>query len=127
MSVHLNHTIVPARDAKASATYLAEVLGRATPKPYGPFFGVDMDNGATLDFMSADGEIPSQHYAFLVSEQEFDGIFGRIRQRGARYWADPGRRREGEINHWNGGRGLYWQDPDGHLLEVLTRPYGSGG
>ena len=127
MSVRLNHTIVPARDAKASATFLAELLGRATPKPFGPFFGVDLDNDVTLDFMSMDGKIRSQHYAFLVSEQEFDEIFGRIRQRGARYWADPGLHREGEINRRDGGRGLYWEDPDGHLLEILTRPYGSGG
>lgn len=125
--MQLNHTIVPARDAQASATYLADVLGRATPTHFGPFFAVAVDNGVTLDFMSTSGEIRSQHYAFLVGEQEFDEIFGRIRQRGTRYWADPGQRREGEINRRDSGRGLYWEDPDGHLLEILTRPYGSGG
>lgn len=126
MPVQLNHTIVPARDAKTSATYLAQVLGRAAPTQFGPFFAVDMDNGVTLDFMSTDGEIRSQHYAFLVSEEEFDTIFGRIRERGAQYWADPAQRRPGEINRRDGGRGIYWEDPNGHLLEILTRPYGSG-
>lgn len=127
MSVQLNHLIVPARDAKASATYLADVLGRAKPTHFGPFFAVDMDNGVTLDFMSTDGEIRSQHYAFLVSEQEFDEIFGRIHARGTRFWADPGQHRPDEINRRDGGRGIYWEDPDRHLLEILTRPYGSGG
>ena len=126
MAVQLNHTIVLARDAKASAEYLADILGRMRPTHYGPFYGVDVDNGVTLDFMSTDGQIRSQHYAFLVSEPEFDAIFGRIRARGAQYWADPGQRRAGEINRRDGGRGLYWEDPDGHLLEILTRPYGSG-
>lgn len=126
MSVQLNHTIVPARDAQASATYLAEVLGRAMPTLFGPFFAVEVDNGVTLDFMSTAGEIRSQHYAFLVSEQEFDEIFGRIRARGAQFWADPGQHRPGEITHRDGGRGIYWEDPDGHLLEIITRPYGSG-
>lgn len=127
MSVQLNHTIVPARDAKASATYLADVLGRAMlPAHFGPFFAVEVDNGVTLDFMSTDGEIRSQHYAFLVSEQEFDEIFGRIHARGAQFWADPGQHRPGEINRRDGGRGVYWEDPNGHLLEILTRPYGSG-
>ena len=127
MSVQLNHLIVPARDAKASATYLADVLGRTKPTHFGPFFAVDVDNGVTLDFMSTDGEIRSQHYAFLVSEQEFDAIFGRIRERDTPFWADPGQHHPGEINRRDGGRGIYWEDLDGHLLEILTRPYGSGG
>ena len=126
MTVQLNHTIVLARDAKVSARYLADILGRATPTHYGPFYAVDVDNAVTLDFMSTDGEIRSQHYAFLVGEQEFDAIFARIRERGTQYWADPGQRRACEINCRDGGRGLYWEDPDGHLLEILTRPYGSG-
>ena len=126
VSVQLNHTIVPARDAKASATYLASVLGREIPTRFGPFFGVEVDNGVTLDFMTTAGEIPSQHYAFLVSEQEFDEIFARIREQSTRFWADPGQHRPGEINRRDGGRGIYWEDPNGHLLEILTRPYGSG-
>jgi catechol 2,3-dioxygenase-like lactoylglutathione lyase family enzyme len=85
------------------------------------------ENGANLDYMDADGEITPQHYAFLISEAEFDEIFGRIRERKLPYWADPGRRQLGEINHHDDGRGVYFEDPNGHLLEIITRPYGSGG
>ena len=127
MPIQLNHTIVKARDPRASAELLAELLGRGAPVRYGPFFGVEIDNGVTLDFMQIDGEVDSQHYAFLVGESEFDEIFGRIRAHGITYWADPGKHRPGEINHGDGGRGFYWNDPDGHFLEILTRPYGSGG
>ena len=88
---------------------------------------MEVGNEVTLDFLDADGmEIQMQHYAFLVSEAEFDQIFGRIRARGLKYWADPGRTQEGEINHHFGGRGVYFQDPSGHLMEIITRPYGSG-
>ncbi|MCI0573664.1 MAG: VOC family protein [Myxococcaceae bacterium] len=127
MSIELNHTIVRARDPWASATFLAEVLGRGTPSRFGPFYGVQVDNGVTLDFMRADGDIPRQHYAFIVSEAEFDEIFGRIRERRLPYWADPLHQQPGHINHNDGGRGVYWSDPDGHNLEIITRPYGSGG
>lgn len=126
MAIHLNHTIVSARDPQASAALMAALLGRAAPVRFGPFHGVEVDNGVTLDFMRADGEIAHQHYAFLVSEEEFDQIFERIRGRGLAYWADPGHHHPGEINHGDGGRGVYWDDPDGHVLEILTRPYGSG-
>jgi catechol 2,3-dioxygenase-like lactoylglutathione lyase family enzyme len=127
MPVQLNHTIVSARDSTVSARFTAGILGLAEPKPFGPFLTVETDNAVSLDFIDADGAITSQHYAFLVSEPEFDEIFGRIRERGLSYWADPGRSRPGEINHGDGGRGAYFEDPDGHLLEILTRPYGSGG
>ncbi len=126
MAVQLNHTIIAARDSEASAAFLAEVLGLGDPVPFGPFMTVATDNDVTLDFMDADGEIPSQHYAFLVTEEEFDQIFARIQERQLPFWADPGRRRSGEINHNDGGRGVYFPDPDGHLLEIITRPYGSG-
>ncbi len=127
MPIQLNHTIVPSRHPRASATFLADILGRGAPVRFGPFHGVELDNGVTLDYVRVDGEIPRHHYAFLVSEGEFDEIFGRIRARGLQYWADPGRTRPGEINHNDGGRGVYWEDPDGHYLEIITRPYGSGG
>lgn len=126
MTIQLNHTIVPARDPQASAAFLADILGRPAPVPFGPFYGVELDNGVTLDFISDPGHFPVMHYAFLVSEDEFDQIFGRIRERGLSYWADPGQRKPGEINHGDGGRGVYWDDPSGHRLEILTRPYGSG-
>ena len=88
---------------------------------------VELDNGVSLDFADDHGPAHPQHYAFLVSETEFDEIFARIRTRGLTYWADPGRRRPGEINTNDGGRGVYWDEPGGHFLEIITRPYGSGG
>lgn len=124
MSIELNHTIVPARDPRASATFLTEMLGRPPPVKFGPFYGVELDNGVTLDFQHTEGEIEVRHYAFLVSEAEFDQIFDRIRSRGLTFWADPFHRQPGTINRNDGGRGLYWDDPDGHRLEILTRPYG---
>lgn len=126
VTVQLDHTIVAARDGRAGAAFLAEILGLAAPVAFGPFWGVVTANDVTLDFLDAEGEIQPRHYAFLISEVDFDEVFGRIEERGVRYWADPGQRRPGEINHNDGGRGVYFEDPDGHLLEVLTRPYGSG-
>lgn len=125
MAVQLNHTIVAARDASASANFLAEILGLPAPTRFGPFIVVQTGNEVSLDYLVTDEEIHSQHYAFLVSEEEFDAIFGRIQARGLQFWADPGQRRPGEINHNDGGRGVYFPDPDGHLLEIITRPYGS--
>lgn len=128
MSVKLNHTIVHATDKKASAEFAASLLGLEVQPQFGPFLPVVVANDVTLDYMDAgDGPITPQHYAFLVSEEEFDSIFGRIRKAGLTYYADPGRQRPGEINHNDGGRGVYWADPDGHFLEIITRPYGSGG
>ncbi len=126
MTVQLDHTIVSARDSKASATFFAEILGLPAPTRFGPFEVVDLDNGVSLDFLDTDDAFTIEHYAFLISEPEFDQIFARIRARGLRFWADPGRSRPGEINHNDGGRGLYFEDPNGHLLEILTRPYASG-
>ncbi len=77
--------------------------------------------------MNDDGTINQRHFAFLVSEAEFDSIFGKIRDRDMSYWADPFRKKPGEINHWDDGRGVYFDDPSGHLLEIITRPYGSAG
>ncbi|MFH5823697.1 VOC family protein [Georgenia sp. AZ-5] len=124
MAVLLNHTIVHARDRHASAEFLAEILALPRPTTYGPFTIVRVANDVSLDFAEAPGEIQAQHYAFLVSEEDFDAILGRIVARGLTYWADPYHRRPGEINTNDGGRGLYWCDPDGHNLEIITRPYG---
>lgn len=125
MAVRLNHTIVAAHDRDASARFLTEVLGLPAPTHFGPFAVVQVGD-TSLDVLETDGKVASQHYAFLVTEAEFDEIFGRIRARGLPYWADPGRRRRGEINSGDGGRGVYFDDPNGHLLEIITRPYGSG-
>lgn len=126
MTVQLNHTIVHARDSQASAAFLAEILGLPPPGRFGPFHVVEVANGVSLDFLDNPDTIDPQHYAFLISEAEFDQIFGRIRARGLAYWADPYRTRPGQINHGDGGRGVYFLDPNGHFLEILTRPYGSG-
>jgi catechol 2,3-dioxygenase-like lactoylglutathione lyase family enzyme len=123
MPVHLNHTIVAARDKQQSAAFLADVLGLAPPTDFGPFAVVQLDNDVSLDFIDDDVTHP-RHYAFLVTEAEFDEIFGRIRGRGLDYWADPFERHPGEINTDDGGRGVYWKDPNGHVLEIITRPYG---
>ena len=126
MTIKLNHTIVYSRDKRAAARFLAELFGLPAPARYGPFLGVEVGNEVTLDYYEADGEIAPQHYAFLVSEAEFDQIFGRIQERGLDYWADPGQSRKGEINRHDGGRGVYFEDPSGHLMEIITRPYGTG-
>jgi catechol 2,3-dioxygenase-like lactoylglutathione lyase family enzyme len=126
MKPQLNHTIVMARDQEKSAGFLAEILGLDEPSKFGSFLVVESGNGVSLDYLETDAEIPSQHYAFLVTEQDFDVIFARVRQHGLDFWADPSLTQPGEINHHDGGRGVYFPDPDGHLLEILTRPYGSG-
>ena len=120
MAVHLNHTIVAARDKEESARFLAEILGLSEPQ-VGHFAAVDVDNGVSLDYANARGDITPQHYAFLIDEDDFDDVFGRIQKRQLQYWADPYQQQSGEINHRAGGRGLYFEDPNGHLLEVLTR------
>jgi len=127
MAIDFNHTILKARDSKGSAIFLAEMLGLAAPKRWGPFQMVTTENGANLDYMNIEGDIIPQHYAFQTSESEFDEIFGRIRERQLPYWADPGQTQSGKINHHDGGRGIYFREQNGHLLEIITRQYGSGG
>jgi catechol 2,3-dioxygenase-like lactoylglutathione lyase family enzyme len=124
MGVQLNHTIVRVRDKRESAEFVAGILGLGRPQPYGPFLVVQTGNDVSLDFADDHGPVSPQHYAFLVSEPEFDEIFGRIKERGLAYWADPGKTRPGEFNTNDGGRGVYWEDPSGHFLEIITRPYG---
>ncbi|OZM78527.1 VOC family protein [Pseudonocardia sp. MH-G8] len=125
MAVELNHTIVSTHDKHAEARFVTDVLGLPEPGSFGPFAVVELDNGASLDFMDVEGDIAPQHYAFLISEGEFDAIAARLRERGVDTWADPGHRSAG-FNTNDGGRGLYFDSPEGHNLEVLTRPYGSG-
>jgi catechol 2,3-dioxygenase-like lactoylglutathione lyase family enzyme len=126
VAVKLNHTIVHSRDPRAAADFYSELFGLPAPVPFGPFLDVEVGNEVTLAFLDAgDMEVQTQHYAFLVTEAEFDQIFARIRERGLPHWADPGRGRQGEINRHYGGRGVYFEDPSGHLLEIITRPYGA--
>jgi catechol 2,3-dioxygenase-like lactoylglutathione lyase family enzyme len=124
MSVQLNHTIVWCRDQQKSAGFLAQVLGLPAPRRFMHFLVVDLANGVSLDYYQSEEHVALQHYAFLVSEDAFDAIYGRIRARGLEVWADPARTQPGGINHHFGRRGVYFQDPDNHLLEIITRPYG---
>lgn len=124
MTVQLNHTIVWCHDKQKSSAFMAEILGLPAPKAFHRFMVVELANGVSLDFSEDGDAVVVQHYAFLVAEPEFDAIFARIRDKGLDYWADPARTRPGEINTHDGGRGVYFPDPDGHLLEIITRPYG---
>ena len=126
MPVKLNHTIVHARDKRASADFYAQIFGFAPPVAFGPFLDVQTSNDVTLAFLETDEEIQVQHYAFLVTEPEFDEIFSRVKARGLDWWADPTRKEKGKINRHDGGRGVYFADPAGNLLEIITRPYGGG-
>ena len=126
MSVELNHTIVSVRDKHATGAFLTHILGLPAPTIFGPFAVVELANGVSLDLADDLGPVVPRHYAFLVGESDFDAIFARIRAAGLPYWAAPGHRQPGEINNNDGGRGVYWDDPDGHSLEIITRPYGSG-
>jgi catechol 2,3-dioxygenase-like lactoylglutathione lyase family enzyme len=124
VSIELNHTIVWCSDRKRSAAFFSEMLGLPPPRKFSHFDVLDLANGVSLDFADRKGPVAQQHYAFLVSETEFYAIMQRIDERKLTYWADPARQREGEINRYDGGRGVYFEAPDGHLLEALTRPYG---
>jgi len=121
----LNHTIVWCSDKQKSADFLSHILGCPPARAFFHFLVVDLDNRVSLDFMQKDGSVSPQHYAFLVSDAEFDAAFARIEQRGLEYWADPARTQLGQINRHFGGRGVYFRDPDDHLLELITRPYGA--
>jgi hypothetical protein len=123
MAIELNHTIVHTHDKLAEARFVSDVLGLPEPGSFGPFAVVELANGVSLDFMDVEGDIVEQHYAFLISEAEFDAVAQRLRERGLPTWADPGRRTPG-FNTNDGGRGLYFDSPEGHNLEVLTVPYG---
>ncbi|WP_418955374.1 VOC family protein [Streptomyces tritici] len=126
MAVQLNHTIVHATDKRASAEFLAHILGLEVGAPFGPFLPVATDNEVTLDYYENPGRpVTGQHYAFLVSEEEFDAMMERIRAADVPYYADPSHTQPGRINHHFGGRGAYFDDPDGHNMEIMTRPYGS--
>ena len=123
MTIELNHTIVAAHDNEASALFYKRLFGFDYDGPLGHFAPVRIRNQAlTLDFDTREN-FERQHYAFKVSEAEFDEIFGRVKEQGLVYGSGPGTPEDGEINHWDGGRGVYFRDPNGHLLELLTKDY----
>jgi catechol 2,3-dioxygenase-like lactoylglutathione lyase family enzyme len=120
----LNHIIVWTKDKHVSAEFLADILGVPVGAAWGPFVPVKTANGVTLDFIDGEDTVRMQHYAFLVSDAEFDAGFAKITDKGLTYWADPHKSEPGKINHHFGGRGVYFEDPNGHLLELITKPYG---
>ena len=125
MAAKLNHTIVWCHDQEKSASFLTEILGLPPPRRFMHFLVVDLANEVSVDYLPAESEpIALQHLAFLVSEGEFDGALARLRERAAEIWADPAKRQAGRINHHFGGRGVYFEDPNGHLFEIITTPYG---
>lgn len=123
----LNHTIVWCSDKQRSAEFLTDILGLPPARPFFHFLVVELKNGVSLDYYQKDGPVSPQHYAFLVSDEEFDTGFARLQEQRLAYWADPARSKPGEINHHFGGRGVYFADPDEHLMELITRPYGAEG
>ncbi|MBC2900100.1 VOC family protein [Streptomyces cupreus] len=123
-SVHLNHTAILAGDRQLSAEFLAAILGLEVGAPFGPFLPLDLGNGVTLDYYELrDEPIQSQHYAFLVPDEQFDDMIARLEALGVTYYADPSHTEPGQINRLFGGRGAYFDDPDGHNMEIMTRPY----
>ncbi|MEU5220453.1 VOC family protein [Streptomyces sp. NPDC020807] len=122
--IELNHTVVYARDRRVSAEFLAGILELEVGALFGPFVPLDLGNGVTLDYYEKRNEpIQSQHYAFLVPEERFDGMIDRLEAAGVTYYADPYHSSPGKVNNLFGGRGAYFLDPDGHNMEILTRPY----
>jgi catechol 2,3-dioxygenase-like lactoylglutathione lyase family enzyme len=125
MAARLNHTIVWCHDQGKSANFLTEILGLPPPRRFMGFLVVDLANEVSVDYLPAESEpIALQHLAFLVSEEEFDGALARVRERTPEIWADPAKKQPGRINHHFGGRGFYFDDPNGHLFEIITTPYG---
>ena len=127
MKPQLNHLIVWAKDRRAAAEFFSDIAGMGSPTEFGHFTQVETGNGVTLDFADAGGDPRGLHLAFLVTERQFDEIFGRIVDNELPYWADPRRSKPGRINHHDGGRGVYFGDPHTNVgWEIITRPYGSG-
>lgn len=123
MSATFNHTIIAARNREESARFFRELLEVPEAQSWGPFVNIQLSDGVLLQFAEPPVEIQMQHYAFLVDDELFDRAYQRLRDGGVVHWADPQMRRPGEINHGHGGRGVYFKDPAGHAIELITRPY----
>jgi catechol 2,3-dioxygenase-like lactoylglutathione lyase family enzyme len=121
MTISLNHTIVPARDKEAAARFFAHIFGLRFEGASGHFAPVHVNDTLTLLF-DHEPRFESHHYAFHVSEAEFDAILGRVREAGLVYGSAPWSLDDGKLNDWNAGRGVYFKDPDGHILELMTVP-----
>lgn len=123
MPATFNHTIIAAEDRHESARFFRELLEVPEAPSWGPFVNIQLTDGVLLQFAEPPVEIQMQHYAFLVDDELFDRAYRRLRERGIEHWADPQMRRPGEINTGHGGRGVYFKDPAGHAIELITRPY----
>ena len=121
----LNHTIVWCSDKARSSQFLTGILGLQPARTFFHFLVVDLSNGVSLDYYQKEGPVSPQHYTFLVSDEEFDAAFKRIQEQRLEYWADPARSQPGQVNTHFSGRGVYFADPDNHLLELITKHYGS--
>lgn len=126
MSVSFDHTIVPCRDKRAATAFVSEILATEPPREEGPFMALDLGNSVSLYFADWFEEVHPQHYCFHVSDDEFEAVRRRLVARNLTYWADPQTRLPGEVNHDDGGSGLYFKDLDDHFLEVITVRYGQG-
>ncbi|WP_405009139.1 VOC family protein [Kitasatospora sp. NBC_01539] len=123
MTATFNHTIVASTDRHASARFFRELLEIPDAPSWGPFTNIRLADGVLLQFAEPPVDIQMQHYAFLVDDELFDRAYGRLCERGIEHWADPQMRRAGETNTEHGGRGVYFKDPSGHAIELITRPY----
>jgi len=128
MTITFNHTIVAAKDRHVSARFFTALFGLPEPTFWGPFASGELDGGVFLQFAETRVDrIQMQHYAFLVDDDAFDQVYARIQRDGIGHWADPQATLPGQITTNHGGRGVYFNDPAGHGIEIVTRPYGSAG
>ena len=123
MPFYLDHTIIPARDKEASARFFARMFGLEYKGPWGPFAPVKVNETLSMDFGDGGERFDVQHYAFIASDDELDAVLERVKQEGIPFGSGPHSLEDGEINHYYGGRGFYFRDPDGHVLEVITHTY----
>jgi catechol 2,3-dioxygenase-like lactoylglutathione lyase family enzyme len=122
VGIRLDHTIVPAKDKAAAAEFFADIFGLAVKPGRGHFAQVQVNDSLTLDFADEPDQIRIEHYAFHVGEAEFEAILGRVKARGLPYGSGPYDRADGRLYARRGGRGFYFEDPNGHVLEVMTVP-----
>ncbi len=123
MSVSFNHTIIASKDRAESVRFFRELFELPEAPSWGPFRNIQLPDGVLLQFAEPPVEIQMQHYAFLVDDDLFDRAYARLRAAGVEHWADPHGKRPNETNTEHGGRGVYFKDPSGHGIEIITRPY----
>ncbi|WP_106401104.1 VOC family protein [Actinocorallia populi] len=124
MTVTFNHTIIVSKDRNESALFFRELFDLPETLSWGPFTNVRLDEGVLLQFAEPPvEEIQMQHYAFLLDDDLFDRAYARLKDRGIEHWADPQMKLSGQTNTEHGGRGVYFKDPSGHAIELITRPY----